>query len=84
MKILKYAVFTGIGAAVIFIVYKYYQCKTKGDASGKIYECGLFKGKPTYIEPGETDYRKSQGKCYEVTEYGKRMSYKEVELELCN
>lgn len=76
--------FTGIAAAVIFILYKYYQCMRTGNASKKIFDCGLFRGEPTYIEPGKTDYRKSGGKCYEVTEYGKRMSYKEVELEFCN
>jgi len=68
---------------LIILFYRFYTCRQKGKESGKAYQCGFFSLEPTFLFP-EKIYRTARhGKCYEVTDYGKRMSFREIEKENC-
>lgn len=83
MKLLKIGLWLGIIFLVGTVIYKWYRCRQKGEESGKAFSCSLFASNPTWLIALEqyTDMR--LGKCYEIVDYGKSMSYRQVELEAC-
>lgn len=83
MKLLKIVFWVVLGVFLVSIVYKWYRCRQKGEASGKPFTCSLFSSEPTWLVALEQYNSMMRGKCYEVVDYGKSMSYRQVQLEEC-
>lgn len=83
MKLLKIVIWIALGFLVISVIYKWYRCRQKGEETGKAFKCSLFSSEPTWLIALANYTTMMQGKCYEVVDYGKSMSYRQVELEQC-
>lgn len=83
MNLLKIVLWIGLGFLVVSVFYKFYRCRQKGDESGKAFCCSLFSSEPEWLIALKEYTTMRQGKCYEITDYGKSMSYRQVELERC-
>lgn len=84
MSLLKIIILGGLSVLVITVLYKWYRCRQKGEESGKAFRCSLFSSEPTLLHPLREYNTMNKGKCYQIVDYGKSMSYKEVGPELCN
>lgn len=82
-KIIKWGIIISLSALAIWLWNKYRKCKKKGEESGKIYECNPFSSEPTILTPDEVRYKMLEGKCYEITDYGEKLSYRQVGLSQC-
>lgn len=51
--------------------------------TGKPFECNPFSSTPDFFTPEEVRYKMREGKCYEITDYGKKLSYRQVGLSMC-
>lgn len=83
MNLIKWAIWLGIGILAASVLYKFYRCRQKGDESGKAFCCSLFSSEPTWLNIVKQYNDMREGKCYEILDYGKSMSYRQVELEMC-
>lgn len=83
MQLLKIILWVTVGFLVVFVLYKFYRCREKGDESGKAFCCSLFSSEPTWLTALSTYNTMRQGKCYEITDYGRSMSFRRIELEMC-
>lgn len=83
MKFIRILIWLSLGFLVMFILYRWYDCNRKGKEAGRAYRCPLFCKDPKFYEVQEVFHQMLEGKCYEVTDYGKAMSYRQVTLEEC-
>lgn len=83
-KIIKWSVIIVISLLVIWVLNSYRKCRKKGKESGKkLFECSPFSSEPEFLNPEEVRYKMREGKCYEITDYGRRMSFRQVGLSQC-
>lgn len=82
-KWIKYILLIGLPVLAAFLYVRYLSCKKKGDAVGAPYSCPLFCSEPIWLVVQNILYIMRQDKCYEVTDYGKSMSYRQVGLSKC-
>lgn len=82
-KWLKYLLLLGGIVAGIIIWIRYSSCRRKGEESGIPYSCPLFSSNPVWLTIQKIFYAMNEGKCYEVTDYNKGMSYRQVGLSQC-
>lgn len=80
---IKYILIFGTLGLVALLYIKWNSCRKKGEAGGVPYSCPLFCSNPVWLIARNIFYAMNEGKCYEVTEYNKGMSYRMVELEKC-
>lgn len=77
----------GIGVVVIIAlvgILKMYQCRKKAKKSGYPFKCSLFKSEPSFLKAQRQYYKVDEdGKCQRVTDYGNKMSFKEVSMSYC-
>lgn len=87
MKTLKIIGLIVLIIIVLVLSVQYYRCYTKGKEQAKDnkkpFDCGFFSAKPKFIQPEEIRYRVREGKCYEITDYGRKMTRREVEMINC-
>lgn len=83
-KVIKWGIIISLSALAIWILNRYRKCRNRGEESGKVYECNPFCEEPSFLIPDEVKYQIKEGKCYEITDYGKKMSFREVGLEKCS
>lgn len=83
MKIIKWSIVFLLSALAIWFLLAYYKCKRKGDELGCVFECNPFSSNPEILVPQDPKYKMSEGKCYEITDYGKKMSFRQVGLSQC-
>lgn len=83
MKILKIGFWALIAGLLIFVLVKYAQCNSKGKKGEKPFRCPLCSGEPVLMTASDEYTMMIDKKCYEVTEYGERLTYKQVERERC-
>lgn len=83
MKWLKWGGIILLVFIIVICVYKQYECKTIGSASQKAYRCPFFCSDPEYLIEEDQYHTMKEGKCYEVSDYGTKMSIRRVELEYC-
>ena len=67
----------------IIIWIRYSSCKKRGEASGIPYCCKLFSSEPAWLTIQKVFHAMNEGKCYEVTDYNRGMSYRQVGLSQC-
>lgn len=74
-----------LGIVVLVIAWKYYICRQKAKKAGLPSKCRLFSYEPTYIQPKREYFRwdEEENKCYKITDYGKRMKFREVDKRYC-
>lgn len=75
-----------IGVVIVGIVaWKYYFCRQKAKKAGLPSKCRLFSYEPSYIQPKREYIRwdEEENKCYKITDYGKRMKFREVHGNYC-
>ena len=82
-KIIKWSVIVVLSLLIIWILNSYRKCRRDGKKSGKLFECNPFSSVPEFLNPEEVRHKMKGGKCYEITDYGKKMSYREVGLSNC-
>jgi len=87
MKFVKIIFWILLGFGAMFVFYRWYRCNGKGEdlqkITGKPFKCPFFCSEPTILEVQDTFHQMLEGKCYEVTDYGKEMNYRIVDLEAC-
>lgn len=84
MNVIKIIVLIVFALLVVIIAIQYYRCYTRAKEEKKPYECDFFKSAPKFIQPEEIHYRVKEGKCLEITDYGRKMGRREVDMVYCN
>lgn len=82
-KIIKWGAIIIITGLIIWFWFSYRKCNRKGKESGKNFECNPFSSEPIVMIAEEVRYKMREGKCYEITDYGRRMSFRQVGLSQC-
>lgn len=65
------------------MIILYNRCNKEGKNLGKPYRCKLFSSRPVPLIAEDHYYGKRDGKCYEIIDYGNRMSFREVSMQKC-
>lgn len=84
MALLKYGLLVVLLVVLGYFAMQYFECKKKGDASGKSYKCNFCSSVPVSILPIDEYYDLSGGECFHYIEYGDRMSIRKVGMDKCN
>lgn len=82
-KIIKWGIIIIVSGLIIWFWSRYRKCKKKGEESRRVYECNPFANEPSFLNAEEVRWKILEGKCYEITDYGKKMSFREVEEIKC-
>lgn len=83
MKIVKIVLLSAIGIGVILVLIKAHECNTRGNDSGKVFKCPFFSSVPIWLTAKDKYHMMKEEQCYEITDYGKEMTWKIVDKELC-
>jgi len=59
------------------------KCKIEGNKLGVPFRCKFFDCEPITLIAEEHYYGKRDGKCYEITDYGSNMSFREISMANC-